>query len=104
MIVAKKTKKQSKINFSKIRGLLFLFVSFGVIVGSFSYCYGLICEQKDELGTVNLEYENLEKEKALLLDEINLLGNEDYLTQYARENYIFTKDGETVVILPPEEE
>ena len=30
------------------------------------------------------------------MEEYNNLKNEDYLVRYARENYIFMKDGETV--------
>ena len=35
-----------------------------------------------------------------LENEVSLLNDDDYVTRYARENYVFTKDGEQVVILP----
>ena len=35
-----------------------------------------------------------------LQNEVSLLNDDDYVTRYARENYVFTKDGEQVVILP----
>ena len=35
-----------------------------------------------------------------LENEVELLNDDDYVTRYARENYVFTKDGEQVVILP----
>ena len=39
-------------------------------------------------------------EKKDLQNEVSLLNDDDYVTRYARENYVFTKDGEQVVILP----
>ena len=50
------------------------------------------------------EIDKLEKEVAIvkkeLQNEVSLLNDDDYVTRYARENYVFTKDGEQVVILP----
>ena len=49
------------------------------------------------------EIDKLEKEVAIVKKEKNDLQNEVSLlnvTRYARENYVFTKDGEQVVILP----
>ena len=40
------------------------------------------------------------KEKKDLSEQVKLLNDDDYVTRYARENYVFTKDGEQVVILP----
>jgi Septum formation initiator. len=49
----------------------------------------------------------LENQKAILIDEkeqleneIDLLNDEDYVTRYARENYVFTREGEQVSIIP----
>ena len=42
----------------------------------------------------------VKKEKKDLQNEVSLLNDDDYVTRYARENYVFTKDGEQVVILP----
>ena len=42
----------------------------------------------------------VKKEKNDLQNEVSLLNDDDYVTRYARENYVFTKDGEQVVILP----
>ena len=39
-------------------------------------------------------------EKAELTKEVELLADEDYVTRYARDNYIFSKDGEQVIKLP----
>ena len=42
----------------------------------------------------------VKKEKKDLQNEVSLLNDDDYVTRYARENYVFTRDGEQVVILP----
>lgn len=42
----------------------------------------------------------VKKEKKELENEVELLNDDDYVTRYARENYVFTRDGEQVVILP----
>ena len=31
---------------------------------------------------------------------MELLNDDDYVTRYARENYVFTREGEQVAILP----
>ena len=40
------------------------------------------------------------KEKNELSTEVELLNDEDYVVIYAREHYIFTKEGEIVATLP----
>ena len=47
-----------------------------------------------------LKRDTLAKEKKSLSKEIELLSDDDYVTRYARDNYIFSKDGEEVVKLP----
>ena len=33
-------------------------------------------------------------------NEIELLNDDDYVARYARENYVFTREGEQVSIIP----
>lgn len=100
-VAAKKHKKKKrKLDFSKLRGVAYLMVSvvlLGLLVSDY---YKTIETQKKEMAEVTAQKEALEKEKAAIQLEIEMLNNEDYITRYARENYVFTKDGETVVILP----
>ena len=42
----------------------------------------------------------VEKEKKALENEISLLNDDDYVARYARENYVFTREGEQVAIIP----
>ena len=42
----------------------------------------------------------LKKEKAKLAKEVDSLNDSDYVVRYARSHYIFSKNGEEVIILP----
>ena len=44
----------------------------------------------------------LKKERKNLDQEVKELNNDDYVVRYARDNYIFSKDGEKAVIVPQE--
>lgn len=44
----------------------------------------------------------LKKECKNLDQEVKELNNDDYVVRYARDNYIFSKDGEKAVIVPQE--
>ena len=52
---------------------------------------------KEELKTLKGESENLKT-------EINKLQDKDYIARYARENYLYTKDGEYVIKIDPDKE
>lgn len=54
----------------------------------------------NQLESVTMTRDNLESEKADLEEEVANLQDESYLTQYAREHYVFLKDGEQVSIIP----
>lgn len=42
----------------------------------------------------------LEEEEASLAETVELLYDEEYALRYARSNYVFTTDGESVSIIP----
>lgn len=96
--------KKRKVDFSKIRGVAYLLISVGFVGVFVSQYFNTINLQQIQMNEVIKQKELLEKEKAAIQQEIDLLSNEDYITRYARENYVFTKEGETVVILPQNEE
>ena len=80
---------------------LVLFVSVVVIVIGFAISYHI--NQRALLAEKQLEYEQLEKELAILkdqeqnyLEEIKLLNNEEYVLEIARTNYFFSKEGELI--------
>lgn len=45
-------------------------------------------------------HDNLQKEKEELAKEVNNLSSKEYQVRYARENYEFKAEDETVIRLP----
>lgn len=60
----------------------------------------LVYQHQDEVAVLKKQKAAVVKEKKSLENEIDLLNNEDYVARYARENYVFTRDGEQVSIIP----
>ena len=56
--------------------------------------------RQEDIARLEKEVKAIEKEKAALENQVELLNDDDYVTRYARENYVFTREGERVVILP----
>ncbi|MGN1181867.1 MAG: septum formation initiator family protein [Faecalibacillus sp.] len=56
--------------------------------------------RKDDIAKLEKEVAAIKKEKKELENEVELLNDDDYVTRYARENYVFTREGEQVAILP----
>lgn len=102
--MAQKRKTHRKLDYSKVRGILYLLASVCLVLLLVSDYWHTIRVQQQNLAEVTAQKEALEKEKEVLQKEIEMLNNDDYVTRYARENYVFTKDGETVVILPQQDE
>ena len=46
------------------------------------------------------QLEQLLKRTGIKKNEIELLNDDDYVARYARENYVFTREGEQVSIIP----
>lgn len=69
---------------------IYLVIMAGYRVVNKTIEYDVLVEQRDALM----------KEKKELSKEVELLADDDYVTRYARENYIFSKEGEEVVKLP----
>lgn len=57
--------------------------------------------EKQELET---ELETLKSDAQSLKTEINKLQDEDYIARYARENYLYTRNGEYVIQVNDDEE
>lgn len=91
--------KKKKFKFKKLMG----FVYFGLAV-SLIYYFSInairVINEKKEYDELVQKRDALLLEKANLTKEVELLSDDDYVTRYARDNYIFSKDGEQVVKLP----
>ncbi|MFV0393852.1 MAG: FtsB family cell division protein [Coprobacillaceae bacterium] len=92
------------------RGKSRVFLGFGYIVAGIFLIYTLfssamsVFQQKEDIVDLEKEKETLLTEKEDLENEVELLNDEDYVTRYAREKYVFTREGERVAIIPGEEE
>ena len=91
--------KKKKFKFKKLMG----FVYFGLAV-SLIYYFSInairVINEKKEYDELVQKRDALLLEKENLTKEVELLSDDDYVTRYARDNYIFSKDGEQVVKLP----
>lgn len=91
--------KKRKLSKNKLMGLGLIVISMLLLGAMVSRCVS-IYKQRAVLSSVQEEANQLEKEAKNLEEELKLLDDEDYITHYARENWVFTKDGETMIPLP----
>lgn len=82
-----------------IRPIMYIVVSGILMCILFTSAMNTFSRQED-IAHLKSEVAAVKKEKKSLENEVDLLGDDDYVTRYARENYVFTRDGEQVAILP----
>lgn len=91
-------KKTSK---GAIRRMSLLFLLFcGVLIysGYVTFIYwGKILDKHKEKKDLEKEYANLVKKEELLEKEVSKLQDPDYIAKYAREKYLYSKDGEFII-------
>lgn len=92
----KKRKKKASGNRLLVFGTISIFIIVSFIYSLFSY----IIEVKN-LNKEQIELDNnlllLKEEEESLKIEIEKLKDPDYLARYARENYMYSKDGEYII-------
>lgn len=84
-------------------GFIYIFIGCALMYTLFANV-ATIFEQKDEVAVLTEQRNKIVAERDALENEVELLNNDDYVTRYARENYVFTRDGEQVAIIPGVEE
>lgn len=104
--MAKKVKK--KIG-RKARTRMFLFfILFGSIISSLSYSFftnvSKIIEIKNEKESLSDKLVSLKDEEDKLNSDIKRLSDPEYIARYAREKYMYSKEGELIIRLPDEED
>lgn len=94
IMVKKKISKRSKRRLTILVPLFFAVLSFFFLslISSSINLYKLKVEE-NKLAEI---YNNLKKEEQSLKTEIEKLHDLDYVARYARENYLYSKDGEIV--------
>lgn len=85
--------------FKLIKGFSFMIIGCALMIVLFSSAMNVL-QRQDEIEVLEKQKKAVEKEKAELQNEVELLNDEDYVARYARENYIFSRDGEQVSIIP----
>ena len=86
--------------------MFFLIVLFTSIIGYLSYSFfsnvDKIMEIKKEKNELNDKLANLKDEENVLNSDIKKLKDPDYVARYAREKYMYSKDGELIIRIPDE--
>ena len=99
-----KKKNIAKKDSSRIGFLLFIVVMFLVIL--VSTVFGdlqQIIYNKEQTKVLSSKYTGLLEEEASLNSEVNKLQDADYIERYAREKYMYTLDGEKILIIIDDE-
>ena len=86
------------------RRIFVFFIFFGAIIGSLSYSFFTnvekIIEIKKDKSGLNTKLADLQEEEKVLNSDIKKLQDPEYLARYAREKYLYSKDGELIIRLP----
>lgn len=103
--MAKKVVKKKKKIGKRAKGRLFLaFIFFGAIISALSYKFfynvKLIREIQEEKKFLEEQLVKLEEEEKVLSSDIEKLKDPAYIAIYAREKYLYSKDGELIIRLP----
>lgn len=100
--MAKKKNKKAKAR------LFIFFIIFGAIIGSLSYSFfsniQKMLEIKKQKNELKEKLVALKDEEEVLNSDIKKLEDPDYVARYAREKYLYSKDGELIIRLPDDEE
>ena len=87
----KKVKRRMRIYLLVIVGLLSFFGY------KMSYYWPKIFSNYEEKVTLDRQYESLLKDEKSLTTDILKLKDPDYIARYAREKYMYSKDGEVII-------
>ena len=90
-MVSKKDKRRLILLMCIFLPLLILFVS--KMFSYWSVIYSNINEKKE----LEKKYQEILEEEEALKSEINMLQDEEYVTRYAREKFLYSKDGEIII-------
>lgn len=88
---------------SRIKGIIYILISMFLLISivlTGYRVYGL----NHNMIVIQDSHDNLLKEKEELSEEVKNLSSKEYQLRYARENYVFKDDEETVIKLPQSKE
>lgn len=95
--------KKNSLKFAKRRlfclmGLLIVLVV-GIVASVFND-WLQIFDNKHQVSVLTAKYDDLQQQKEQLQSDVNKLQDPDYVARYAREKYLYTKDGELIIRIP----
>ena len=99
-MVKRKISKASKRRLSILAPLSIVAILYCFIC--FIYNIYTIYDLKKEKKSLDVLYVKLQEKNEELKNDIEKLNDEDYLANYARENYLYSKDGEYILKLGEE--
>ena len=98
--MVKKKKKER----SFILSLLVIFLLLLALVAVVYNDFNQVIINKKEIKNLKNEYDLLKEEEAALNVEVTKMQDSDYISRYAREKYMFSKEGEIILrIVEPDE-
>ena len=99
--MAKKKSKKVKVR------MFFLIILFTAIIGYLSYSFfanvSKIMEIRKEKNELTDKLATLKDEEDNLNSDIKKLKDPDYVARYAREKYMYSKDGELIIRIPDDD-
>ena len=95
----RKSKKKARRMFSLVLGSVAIIVFTTYTIGKY---WVEIYEKYTEKKQLEKEYVTLKEKEAQLKVDANKLQNPDYIARYAREKYLYSKDGEFILKIPDE--
>ena len=98
------TRKNSKSSRKKRRRLLILGTFSIATIAFTTYTMGKywiqIYEKKNEKVLLSAQLKKLKKKESSLRADANKMKDKEYIARYAREKYLYSKDGEFILRIP----
>lgn len=82
--------------------LVFLIILVVVSFGMFKVWLQII-DNNNTIELLSKQYNDLLVQEEQLKSDVNKLQDPDYVARYAREKYLYTKDGELIIRIPKSE-
>lgn len=93
-ILKKKTRKERKRLFIISVTILLMIAS---LINSVAKDWTKILDNNNKIKTLTKEYSELLSEEEKLISEVTKLQDDDYIARYAKEKYMYSADGETII-------
>lgn len=90
----KKTRKERKRLFIISVTILLMIAS---LINSVAKDWTKILDNNNKIKTLTKEYSELLSEEEKLISEVTKLQDDDYIARYAKEKYMYSADGETII-------